>query len=741
MEEKIRNYDIFKGISQKDRFKKELRPDFVRIDGRSLPDMLEFIRIYAKEINFIHSNESINDVEELLNWNDFFNRDNLILLIAMSNFDVIGVEEEAEEYLETASHPISVEDSSDEESPDQGASYQDLNALVNLILNIAQELSYFRTHLQRDEINKDLIFDIGNAINEKLGRYISHLYNYKNILQWDETTEDRFLKILKDWKRDTSEPEKADADSPKDISRIIAQLRGIFNAFHQTIYYIVEKSNILYKDLMSDMKNSKPHVALYISFLKIFKYVQDIQNQIPQKHLDFYYQEILKQKEQKVRPDQALIHLKLSSDISAYHLKQGTLLSAGKNSNDEDLLYKTVQPLSLTSSKIMKICSLFKTHDKRYHQRPNLGFVTDIFSHHTSRPVKGDFVLNNFSPFGEEQVLKNENERTMDESRFGFLFSSPILKLGSGNRKVELELEFEADGFKKVHSILEEVSEQNNESIESTIYKVFSSAFNLSVSQAETMKSITNYGFDFNTDASTWTFDFELGMDDEAFESLNTQRPLYPSFQDPFIEIQLKHECSLFLYSILIELILKNIKIRTKTENLKDPLLYNTYGRISPNSPFELFGLIPKNNSFFVVGHHEVFSKEIDSLQLKLQWFTLPIVNGGMEDYFKEYINEDLIPKTLQPIETSDYKFQTSLLKNRQWIKSPSDLKGLQLFHNKKNKETILADQYQEELVIDLDMAKMGYITGELPENYDFDQNSTRGFLKFTLNCPELCFG
>ena len=62
----IKKYDVFRGTSWKTRVRKELSADFVKIDERSLSDMLNFTNLLASYIKYFET-----DNEEA-NWQEFF---------------------------------------------------------------------------------------------------------------------------------------------------------------------------------------------------------------------------------------------------------------------------------------------------------------------------------------------------------------------------------------------------------------------------------------------------------------------------------------------------------------------------------------------------------------------------------------------------------------------------------------------------------------------------------------------
>ncbi|NEN91277.1 MAG: hypothetical protein F6K48_21155, partial [Okeania sp. SIO3H1] len=58
------------GVSQSDRLLKELKPDYVAVEERSLSDLLEFVQEYAQKVNYYDTSNSKNG-----NWSNFFDEE------------------------------------------------------------------------------------------------------------------------------------------------------------------------------------------------------------------------------------------------------------------------------------------------------------------------------------------------------------------------------------------------------------------------------------------------------------------------------------------------------------------------------------------------------------------------------------------------------------------------------------------------------------------------------------------
>ncbi len=106
-------------------------------------------------------------------------------------------------------------------------------------------------------------------------------------------------------------------------------------------------------------KLSKPHLALFVSFLQLLGFVKEQLNGFTKKHLDFYYYEVLGLSKKAAVPDLVNVIIELAGDVKDVLVEKGTLLSAGKDSLGKELLYKTVRDTVINRAQAETIKTLF----------------------------------------------------------------------------------------------------------------------------------------------------------------------------------------------------------------------------------------------------------------------------------------------------------------------------------------------------------------------------------------------
>ena len=86
-------------------------------------------------------------------------------------------------------------------------------------------------------------------------------------------------------------------------------------------------------------KLSRPHLALFLAFLRIRRHQKKEFDDLTRRHLDFYYKNVLKLDKKQAIPDRVHLVLKPSSGVDEHPLYKGDLVKAGQDSTGSDVFY------------------------------------------------------------------------------------------------------------------------------------------------------------------------------------------------------------------------------------------------------------------------------------------------------------------------------------------------------------------------------------------------------------------
>lgn len=188
-----------------------------------------------------------------------------------------------------------------------------------------------------------------------------------------------------------------------------------WKAFFEELYDYSKKSvgaDALHMDLLEEqMRNGdvKPHVALMLAFLKLFQIEQENLNKVTERHLLFYYNEILQFKKREGKVGKAVLFLTPLNNIQEIFVPRDTRFDAGKDSYGKPIFYKSANDLTVNRLQVKELKRLFD------------GTFLPISSNNMGAPKAGTDARQ------KDQVA---------EETVGFAVSSPLFFLPDGTRYV-----------------------------------------------------------------------------------------------------------------------------------------------------------------------------------------------------------------------------------------------------------------------------------------------------------------
>ncbi len=184
----------------------------------------------------------------------------------------------------------------------------------------------------------------------------------------------------------------------------------------------------------------------------------------------------------------------------------------------------------------------------------------------------------------------------------------------------------------------------------------------------------------------------------------------------PVLKVELADTVQSYSYPILEGIELSSVKINVEVKGVENLVLQNDQTTLPVGKNIHPFGFRPVLGSNFYIGSREVFSKNIESLDIHLEWHGLPTGSTGFEGYYTDY----------SPAKSNaSFQAETYFLNNKSWGESK---KTISLFSNTGAPASI--QKYS------LSSDELGSLQPE-PELENFiswSPYSKRGFLKLSLS-------
>lgn len=356
----------------------------------------------------------------------------------------------------------------------------------------------------------------------------------------------------------------------------------------------------------------EPHMALFISFLKLMTYPQKHLNELPKRHLDFYYKEILQIQKKPMQSDRVHVLFELAKNASDEFLEPGTSLNAGKDSDGKPMVYTTTTPLVVNQAEVASLKTVYADREE------GLEILRHAPAVNTADGVGEELEDGeNWSAFG------NQNWPDAD---LVFYIASDLLLLKEGTRKISLKFKLRQD-LNVAKNRVQAFVTGEKEWIE--------------VSKIETGRQTTDYNFIVNLEVDL-DVDPVTAYDDEVHTAgLPTSKPavkiVFTRAED---------------YKKLKNADISELNLQVRVEGAAALELKNELGNIDPEKPFMPFGSRPKVGSRLNVNYSEMEGKPVSDVEFKMRWLNTPV---NFSQHYSHYLEEIKKQKVKYAENSSNY--------------------------------------------------------------------------------------
>lgn len=630
------------GTSRQERYVPQLHETNTLLDDRKLQDLILYMQRYSKNLLFIDPEKDSIDYAE--SWEDFFANDPVLLISTIASLNTKKIKEDYDHLTDIFTN-----------FPNIG----NFAELAKYVLSRFVEINKWYTLSETDSlINQDLSLYIRSYLQkeiENVKETILYCFDHLD----DDTTSDR--KAANNIKNEKSRHDLQSMDAiwkldPKDKLSLREKLFSgndekekltnasiILNKIFQVVFYatenIVERSGNYFDETIHHQQNHKPHVALIITFIKLFHYQQLELNKIPQRLLSFYYKQFLGIKEKSAVPDQAYIIFELAKGFDTCFVKKGTKLSAGKDKLNHELTYATDKDIVLNKAKV----SVLRTaYIERNQTNEIVNYYTDTI---TSTP--GVVTVSGNTETKASRMFGTPAPQSVAET--GFAIASSQFYLAKGKRNVVIKLYVSGD--------VESPEIKNNgkgiNDFDTAIIKLFltgekgwiNSDSEDSGITIDYLRKVDNSIIELSFSISIAQAQAIIAFDKKLHEgNFNTGFPIvkcvlkFPSEKEAVANAderihQLNVLQQLQISSADITIQVGTIQTKINFDGVRDLILENDESVLDAKKPFYPFTPIPKVNSSFYIGCNDLFYKQIQALSINIEW----ILPDNFRSYYQKY--------------------------------------------------------------------------------------------------------
>ena len=633
------------GTSQAERLLPGLQAGYVQVNEKEYADWIVFAAAFASYLTHYDAGNSADGT-----WEPFFTSDISALLGTIAIQDIDSYRGQIKERFDF------IKD--DANSADINSVKKKLHELFSVLLSLSKALDNYYLKLPEKDAEEDntiaLKNTLKNCIETKLAPALQRLIAYhkgatvKLLLQPGDFTNWKVLNtpvqpaetiingsgLSESWWRNgalswnayvtgiATDASIFGSDLWDEYHRINHAANhnlfaSIFDQFTQNYTRIINEATAGLLTTLGNWNTHAPHYALFLAFLKLFRLAQADINTITQRHLDFYYKEVLQLLPKAAAPNKAHVLVELAKMTDDHALEQGALLKAGKDSAGKEVLYALDKETTFNKAKVAFLKSVYKS-DK--DGKDNHGAVDNVNRLFASPVTNSDDGLGaaltspnkEWHPFINKQYAEAQlTGIAMPNAEIGFAIASHYLYCVEGERKIIIRLGAGSDNAKlynkKFFCYL-------------TTEKEWLAVETISPIAAGTMT---------NTTACA---EFTISLPGDAAAITNYSAAVHGGTYGvsvPMLKMVLKNtDDEAYKYNELKDIKISEIEVKVEVGNmnawsqtgLKQLMLSNDFGPIDASKPFQPFGPLPKRDNTFVIGNKEIFSKKNAAIKLNFEW-------------------------------------------------------------------------------------------------------------------------
>ncbi|MDE1462126.1 baseplate J/gp47 family protein [Spartinivicinus poritis] len=444
----------------------------------------------------------------------------------------------------------------------------------------------------------------------------------------ERTTEDWliYLKQFSEWLRFYSVADNSHTDwqlflpSQADIAKLVAWVEGDTSVSDE-IKAIA----------------ARPHMALLLAFIELQKHPRLLFDRFTERHLHYYYRDLLGLTEKSPKPDHCHLVLGLESTAESVVLPVNTAFDAGSDTNDNPRHYVVTTATGINHAVLQSLRSL--SLEQAINDKNHVRFVHTTLVDGTqgiSLPETSALT------FGEPSVSDPQRQT---HGEIALQVASPLLLLSEGERVIRLSFD------KRFTSTLEK----------KISFEHFHDYFDFALTTSDGWVWL----MDQPRQSHGYTGDDRIVISEEATEGVQSTfligteysgdavvveiklTALFPAIQVPEsqslgspelpqLKLALKETDSHFVkhYQTFKMGLLNTVSLHVSVKGLTLPLIRNDEGPLDPGGPMELFGSQPAPQAETQLTHTELSLKALDWLSVNLDWNNKP---NDLFEYYKPY--------------------------------------------------------------------------------------------------------
>jgi len=414
------------GIDQRDRMLPALVDGYFNVDEMTFEDLLAASVEFAAELKYVGANLQASG-----DWRSFLASNEIAIMALIISKNTDQLHKQAKQ-----------------------ARLKSLPAQAELVSSLLHEWNTWLLDLKRSNSvpARDLAAKLENIIRSSLRREAKNVASLIDSLRsanvgMPQIDLNRFSEIWREVSAAELEGDKRGSGNggQNKLDPVQALDRVVFEFITATEHVKSHCRDLLPHSLQT--QSHDPAVSLFITFLKLYRYAQDNLNSFTSRHLDFYYQKILRTQARKKSLESVIVNLSVPPEAKPVAIEKGRKFTCVKDEQLRDVVFEASEDLRVTDSEVKAMHTLRFEREKMITPECDMNFITRI--HRQDIPVSaqagtgqnGESTTGEGWPlFGEGKTKIREDADSGRELEIGLAVASKALFLDEGYRKIELDI-------------------------------------------------------------------------------------------------------------------------------------------------------------------------------------------------------------------------------------------------------------------------------------------------------------
>jgi hypothetical protein len=443
------------------------------------------------------------------------------------------------------------------------------------------------------------------------------------------------------WRR--QEGEDTDAADPALAGGGVPVLEVLLGRWHTAAVALQQLARQFLALSLEEKADHPPHTTLLIAFLRLLETLKTDLNRFTERHLDFYYQTVLRLAPRGGLPDAVYVVMQLAPAFREWTQPAGSLLAAGKDARGTPILYATERALTLTQASLASPRNL-SMEAVALPQQPR--WITRVLAVPAADRQDG-----REAPLAQPElgwpVFSRQNQPGFAaapelDAELGLYITSPLLDLSSGVRRVRVSFVFDATNFEQLRAHYLAMLEQSGLGAAGHAKNLrrLAEGFRLFASTAAGWRQVPLLRFGLRTPANggkvTLGMCFTLARDFPPL-ACNGKLAGAPASPWPLLKLVLNPDAEVYQFSTFSRARIERCQVAVSVRELQGLSATSDLGPLALDQPFQPFGVQALCGARFEVAHPELGRNGVRRVRLQLRWFDMLAGCTSLGEYYSGY--------------------------------------------------------------------------------------------------------